>query len=237
MTRSRARPFGAVRRRRAVARLAALGLPVEGGPSAVTSLAAPACAVLGGAFVLVLHDRLMVAVVAGLAVATLARVGLGAMLGRQLAADRAAVLLRELPVALDLVGACLAAGASVADALCEVGGALDGELARALADVGRSLRRGVPDVRAWAALDVPQAPPPLVALARAAVRSAATGSALEPWIAELAGQVRAEQEADALRSAHRAGVLAVLPLGLCALPAYVLLAVVPAVAGLLRHLR
>ena len=226
----------AARRRRATARLAGLGLPVGALTGPVGSLAGPAAAVAGIGAALVLRAHPAVAAVAFVGTTVSARHGLHVVLARQARIDRARRLNADLPVALDLIGACLAAGAPIAEAVSEVGAVLDGELSRALRIVGRALRRGVPAARAWAPLEQTGVPPAVAALARAAVRTATTGSALEVWIAELAVQSRAEQEAEAVRAAHRAGVLAVLPLGLCALPAYVLLAVVPAVAGLLRHL-
>jgi pilus assembly protein TadC len=48
----------------------------------------------------------------------------------------------------------------------------------------------------------------------------------------VAADARRRQQAEAHRRAARAGVLAVLPLGACFLPAFVLLGVVPAVVGL-----
>ncbi|MCU1621436.1 MAG: hypothetical protein JWL79_281, partial [Frankiales bacterium] len=48
----------------------------------------------------------------------------------------------------------------------------------------------------------------------------------------VAADARRRQAVDAHRRAARAGVLAVLPLGACFLPAFVLLGVVPAVIGL-----
>jgi tight adherence protein B len=44
--------------------------------------------------------------------------------------------------------------------------------------------------------------------------------------------LRADEQFERLAKAHRVAVLSALPLGLCMLPAFLLLAVVPAVAGL-----
>jgi len=68
---------------------------------------------------------------------------------------------------------------------------------------------------------------------RAAVRSAASGGALAGALVRAAEAARAAQEAEARVRAHRAGVLVVLPVGLCFLPAFVLVGVVPVVAGVL----
>ena len=48
----------------------------------------------------------------------------------------------------------------------------------------------------------------------------------------MAADVRAEYRSAAEQAARRVGVLAVAPLGLCFLPAFVLLGVVPVVVGL-----
>ncbi|MBU3749632.1 MAG: type II secretion system F family protein, partial [Mycobacterium sp.] len=70
------------------------------------------------------------------------------------------------------------------------------------------------------------------ALARLARRSASSGSALADAAAELAEQVRQVATQRAAAAAERAGVLIAGPLGLCFLPAFVCLGIVPVVAGL-----
>ncbi|HZY74813.1 MAG TPA: type II secretion system F family protein, partial [Jatrophihabitantaceae bacterium] len=49
---------------------------------------------------------------------------------------------------------------------------------------------------------------------------------------QLAEDTRAEVQADALARANRAGVLAMAPLGLCFLPAFLCLGIVPTVVGI-----
>ena len=70
------------------------------------------------------------------------------------------------------------------------------------------------------------------ALARLARRSASSGSALAEGVAELAEQSRQDADHAAAAAAERAGVLIAGPLGLCFLPAFVCLGIVPVVAGL-----
>jgi pilus assembly protein TadC len=70
------------------------------------------------------------------------------------------------------------------------------------------------------------------ALVRLARRSAASGSALASGVAELAEQSRQDAVHTATAAAERAGVLIAGPLGLCFLPAFVCLGIVPVVAGL-----
>ena len=70
------------------------------------------------------------------------------------------------------------------------------------------------------------------ALLRLARRSASSGAALAGGVAELADQSRHDAAQAAAAAAERAGVLIAGPLGLCFLPAFVCLGIVPVVAGL-----
>lgn len=69
-------------------------------------------------------------------------------------------------------------------------------------------------------------------LLRLARRSATSGAALAEGVAELAEQSRHDAAHAATAAAERAGVLIAGPLGLCFLPAFVCLGIVPVVAGL-----
>lgn len=70
------------------------------------------------------------------------------------------------------------------------------------------------------------------ALLRLARRSACSGAALAEAVAELATQCRHDAAQTASAAAERAGVLIAGPLGLCFLPAFVCLGIIPTVAGL-----
>ncbi|ORB98686.1 type II secretion system F family protein, partial [Mycobacterium kansasii] len=72
----------------------------------------------------------------------------------------------------------------------------------------------------------------LDALLRLARRSASSGAALADGVAALAAQSRHDATHTATAAAQRAGVLIAGPLGLCFLPAFVCLGLVPVVAGL-----
>ncbi|MCV7100621.1 type II secretion system F family protein, partial [Mycobacterium palustre] len=65
-------------------------------------------------------------------------------------------------------------------------------------------------------------------------RSASSGAALARGITELADQSRHDAAHAATAAAERAGVLVAGPLGLCFLPAFVCLGIVPMVVGLAR---
>jgi pilus assembly protein TadC len=136
----------------------------------------------------------------------------------------------ELPMALDLLAACLVAGAPVELAITRSAAVFDGPLGRAFGQVAAALAMGVPAAEAWA--DVHPPTDGLRALGRTLGRAQVTGEpvagAIDALAAELSGRRCSEQAA----AARRAGVLAVAPLGVCFLPAFVLVAVVPVVAGL-----
>ena len=72
------------------------------------------------------------------------------------------------------------------------------------------------------------------AFTRLARRSAASGAALAQGVADLAEQSRQDAADDARAAGERASVLIAGPLGLCYLPAFLCLGVVPVVMGLAR---
>ena len=135
---------------------------------------------------------------------------------------------RQLPAALDLVAACLAAGAAPAPALAAVGEAFDGEVGNMLSAVARLATLGAPVETAWAnCLNDPRWAP----IARAVIRAHHSGAALTDVLVHLADDRRRALRTDAQAAAERAGIAIVLPLGACFLPAFVLIGVVPVVAG------
>lgn len=139
----------------------------------------------------------------------------------------------ELAVAatLDVLGACLRSGMAVAPAAAAVAPSAPPELAALLRRASDLLALGAEPARAWS--DAGGAPDRHVAaVLRMARRSAASGSALAQGVEELSGQLRAQAADAATARAERASVLIAGPLGLCYLPAFVCLGVVPVVAGL-----
>ncbi len=143
-------------------------------------------------------------------------------------------LARDLPMAMDLLAACLAAGADPARAAAAVGAAVGGPCGGRFAAVAGALRAGSPAELAWAGLTRPSAvgDDPLAPVARLLARAAVGGAPVSATVARLASDLRGQQRANAQQAARRVGVLAVAPLGLCFLPAFVLLGVVPVVVGL-----
>ncbi|TDC38166.1 secretion system protein [Micromonospora sp. 15K316] len=136
----------------------------------------------------------------------------------------------DLPLAADLLAAAMRAGAPVDRSVLAVAEALDGPLAARLGRVGRTLLLGGGPEEAWSALDgVPGAE----RVAAAAYRSSNSGAALAGALTRLADDLRADRATAAEASARRAGVLIVLPLGLCFLPAFILAGLVPVIVAVL----
>jgi Flp pilus assembly protein TadB len=134
-----------------------------------------------------------------------------------------------LPLALDLVAAALRTGRAVSTSLKLAAPALDEPARTQWIRVAALLELGADPRDAWSVLDGAVELAPVAVAAR---RSAASGARLAWAFAELAIEIRAAQRADALARAHRAGVLAVAPIGLCFLPAFVAIGVVPTIVGI-----
>jgi len=134
---------------------------------------------------------------------------------------------REDPLAIaatfDLLAACLRAGLPVASATRPA------PLAESLRRAADLLSLGADAATAWEAA---ASDPATESLARMARRSAASGSSLAGSMTELAADGRIQVEHLAAASAERAGVLISGPLGLCFLPAFICLGIIPVVVGL-----
>ncbi|WBB73280.1 type II secretion system F family protein [Micromonospora sp. WMMD1128] len=136
----------------------------------------------------------------------------------------------DLPLAADLLAAALRAGAPVDRSALAVAEALGGPLADRLGRVGRTLGLGGTAIEAWEHL---RPVPGAGSLVAAAVRSSNSGAALAGALTRLADDLRAERSTAAEATARRAGVLIVLPLGLCFLPAFILAGLVPVIVAVL----
>jgi pilus assembly protein TadC len=136
----------------------------------------------------------------------------------------------DLPIAADLLGAALLAGTPPETAARVVGTAIGGALGERLVSCADELRQGATVGQAWRSVaDLPGGE----RLVRAAVRSADSGAALTGALTRVADDLRAARDVAAEARARRVGVFAVLPLGLCFLPAFVLTGVVPVVVAVL----
>jgi pilus assembly protein TadC len=139
-------------------------------------------------------------------------------------------LAAELPFTADLLAAALRAGAAPDTAVRCVAAALGGPVGVRLDRVERALRLGAPADEAWTYVgDVAGAD----RIRRAAVRSQHSGAAFAGALLRVADDLRADRLIAAEAAARRAGVLIVLPLGLCFLPAFVLAGLVPVMVAVL----
>nr|WP_229907930.1 type II secretion system F family protein [Amycolatopsis oliviviridis] len=134
---------------------------------------------------------------------------------------------------LDLLAACLAGGLPVSVALEAVVPTASPETAVALRSVSSHLAVGVGPAEAWAPV---RDRPGLTELAVAAVRTARAGTALAAHAQDLARRLRESLSAEAEERAERVGVLLAAPIGLCFLPAFLCLGVLPVVLGLAGRL-
>jgi pilus assembly protein TadC len=193
------------------------------------------------------RSRLLISAAAGLAVAGLIGTWWGLPIGLVAGAGvertlrrRAPARLRlereaaaaDLPLGADLLAAVLRAGAPVERSAEAVADALGGPLGERLGRTARSLRLGAGPGEAWAHLAEVRGANRLIA---AAVRSSASGGALAGALGRLADDLRADRAVAVEAAAQRAGVLIVLPLGLCFLPAFLLAGLVPVLVAVLNN--
>jgi pilus assembly protein TadC len=131
----------------------------------------------------------------------------------------------------DLLAACLTSGMAVSAAASAAAASAPPALSRILTRAADMLALGAEAVTAWA-----DPGPPLDdharALLRLARRSAESGTALAQGVADLAAESRSDAADAARAAAERAGVLIAAPLGVCYLPAFLCLGIVPVVVGL-----
>jgi pilus assembly protein TadC len=133
--------------------------------------------------------------------------------------------------AFDVFAACLGSGMAVSAAASAAAPSAPGRLSAVLRRAADMLALGADPAAAWSNPDLPLDEHG-EALLRLARRSAASGAALGQGVTDLADQSRHAAASAADARAQRASVLIAGPLGLCYLPAFVCLGIVPIVAGL-----
>ena len=142
--------------------------------------------------------------------------------------DTSGSLLAQAPVVADLLATAIAAGATVPDAMSVVAQAVGEPMRARLSAVITAMQMGADPHSAWSPwLDEPALSP----IAQAIIRSQHSGSPLSTVLDAAAADMRQAYRADVEARARAAGVRAVAPLALCYLPAYLLVGVVPVVAG------
>jgi len=169
--------------------------------------------------------------IVGLAVGALAAVATWVVVGRMeppAARRRREELEAALPHVVDLMAASLTVGLSPETAALQVGHVVDGPIRDELAALHARIRWGSDPAEAWRALATH---PQLAPLGRSVVRAVATGASVAEAMHRLADDLREDRKAGVESAARTVGVKAAAPLGLCLLPAFVLVGVVPLVAG------
>jgi Flp pilus assembly protein TadB len=136
---------------------------------------------------------------------------------------------RDLPHVVGLLGDALRAGQAPPEALGVVAAALPGPAADTLAGVAPRLGLGIDPQTVYADLG---ADPALGPLGRALARAHRTGAPITATVDRLADDLARAARAEVEDRARAVGVRAAVPLGLCLLPSFLLLGIVPVVAGL-----
>lgn len=140
------------------------------------------------------------------------------------------ILLRQqLPDALDLLGACIEAGSPPSQAVDVVSAVSPPATRQVLERVAARFQVGTPPPQVWEELaghvvwgDV----------ARDLARSARSGTAVESALRVHADEARRRRHEAVTKAARAVGVKSVMPLMLCFLPAFILVGIVPIIAGL-----
>jgi Flp pilus assembly protein TadB len=143
-------------------------------------------------------------------------------------------LLEELPLGVDLLGSCLDAGAAPERALETVARAVGGPVAEEFLGLHHLLDVGVDPVRVWRSV---ARHPQLGPLGRAVVRAHESGASVSRAVHQLSAEIAERARAEVEARARSIEVKASVPLGLCLLPAFVLLGVVPMIAGVFASMR
>lgn len=146
---------------------------------------------------------------------------------------RTAQLTADLPLAVDLLAACLRAGRPPQAAIDVVAKSLGGPLASLLTEVECRMNLGADPIDAWSCL---LKEPACAAFARATQRALRSGAPLAKILEHQANDVRQSRRWSAEEQARAVESRSVVPLGLCFLPAFILLGIVPTIASSLTGL-
>ncbi|MFG3254276.1 type II secretion system F family protein [Streptomyces sp. NPDC048172] len=149
------------------------------------------------------------------------------------AAAEARIAEAQLPLTADLMAACLAAGAGPGQAAEAVGRSVGGPLGVRLVRAATELRLGGEPEAVWGRFG---AQPWSAGFARCLERAGTSGVPAVETVTRLADELRHRRARQAIARARRASVLVTGPLGLCFLPAFLVVGVAPVVLGLVRSL-
>ncbi len=211
-------------------RVGRLAAPSSAGPprevGGIRPLARMLACVAGGAVVGSVFGG-AVLTVAGAIVGAAGAIAIGRLEPAAVRRERELVA-ADLPLALDLLAACTAAGRSVDDALLAVADAIGEPLAGPFRVVARRLVLGDDATTGWALV---RDRPELARLARTMARSMASGAPVTETLRRLSDDHRRDRRWLNERRARSVGVRAAGPLAVCFLPAFMVVGVVPMVIG------
>jgi Flp pilus assembly protein TadB len=166
----------------------------------------------------------------------LAGIGLAAWIGRLEPPEAARTreqIAQDLPLVVDLLSACALVGRPNDSALAAVSRAVGGPLAERFDGLCARLALGGSPATEWASLAQDQQ---LAPLARTMTRALESGAPVATGLGRLADDIRRERRTQSQIRARSVGVKAAGPLALCFLPAFMLIGVVPTVAGAFTRL-
>ena len=178
-----------------------------------------------------LGAAVLVGGVAGIVAAALAGAVCWRVTGRMeppAARRRREELVAAVPHVVDLMAACLSAGLSPDAAVEQIAEAVEPPVREELEALSSRLRLGVDPVTVWSDL---ARHPQLGGLGRSLARAVDSGASVAEAMQRLAEDLRRTARAEVETRARAVGVKAAVPLGVCLLPAFVLVGVVPLVAG------
>jgi Flp pilus assembly protein TadB len=196
--------------------------PAEPGISTPPRIVAVAAAVLGGAMVLGGTVGAVVGIGCGVAV----WFWTGRLESAKTVRDREQIT-ASVPLAAELLAAAMAAGCPPGPAAEAVGAALPGQLGARLGGVAGALRVGTEPSVAWRSIG---SEPGLRSLGRAMADASARGVSPVVVLERIARDAEDAARWSAEARARAVGARAAVPLGLCFLPAFVLIGIVPMIA-------
>jgi pilus assembly protein TadC len=140
---------------------------------------------------------------------------------------------RDLPLAIDLLAACATAGRPVEASMDVVATAVGGPVSEVLSEHSARIRLGADPLAEWSSM---RRHPQLGPMARAVLRSMESGAPMADILERLAVDSRGSRAMALQQRARSVGVRAAGPLGICFLPAFMLIGIVPTVIGGFTHL-
>jgi Flp pilus assembly protein TadB len=141
---------------------------------------------------------------------------------------------RDLPHVVQLLGIALGSGASVTSALQQVSAALPGAASEGPRLANARLALGVPPEQVWSELASQRGLEPL---GRALSRADSSGVRVVDAVRRLGAELARERRLEVEDRARTVGIRAALPLGLCLLPSFLMVGIVPVIAAALDSLQ